>query len=498
MVNQGPNPNQLQILMARKTEMDRLLLPDERVMDDSAYIMALLQMQDYCFNLSKRLFFDTDLDFPLNAEKNKNKFFDAEASVMLSCFATLINYTTLKFEHVFSDDSIFSVDELLEYCSIEDLSGNTNYGHTTEELKEVLWKIRCAISHNKEYKKDQGFYTGVNFTTKGNVMVHTSIKGVGNVYIKTDVDKLHKLFSQIDKQKETKKEQTLLSVASMRRRKQAKLDASIIDKMIFFETKVGAPAEYYFKMDSQNIMQFIAKYKSKHLDIIDDGYFLDHLNRRLKELYRTFSYQCPEILEQRNLDKLVTYIGNHCMLNSYPTTMLNMTMHLHEFTRVWDFSKSIKQNLFMFGNSTLNEAQRVERLCFLRNDLYPACVVNVAKFLFTNHQKELNEYIEEQMQNNTDVYQSLNYQESDLAERLRNSIHHGRFLVEYPDKKVFKQKEVEISLFDGKGDHHDFVLRISIEELAKITDSFGKYILKNRLATVQAKAEDEIQETNTI
>ncbi len=493
MADNAQNASQLQVLLTRKSEMDRLLTEGERVVSDKVYIASLIQMQQTFCNLAKKVYNASDLDFSLNGNRVKCRFMEPSEAFLLGQFATLINYTSLKFEHIFSADSIFTADELLQCCAIEDISENpTSYGQTTAELKEILKKVRNAFSHNREYLKSQGFYSGSNFTSAGNLLIDTKISGGTSVVIKTDIDRLYKFFCQIDKQKEQMKEDVVEEAGVLSKKSgETAVRAQFGDKIIVISASADESCKYYFDPSCAPMQEIRRKMIEKGASLIDEQMLDDNIRRRALELYRTYAYNVPDIFDYRNRGALVQNIATHFMLNGYPTTMLNATLNLHEFTRCWDFNRSVEDNMAVYFNTAINEFQMVERMAFVRNDLYPACVMNVAKFLFANHEKELKEYIEEQRLEQSEIYASIPYKQDDLCNRLRNSVHHGRFLFEYPDKSVFKQGDIKVSLFDGKGTHHNFVMSMSIKDLASLTESFGLYLCNANAQTCQSESEGE-------
>lgn len=480
------NSQKLQILFARKTEIDKLLNFNEHIVDDTHLIVSLIKTQNIFSTIANNLNNAEILNQPISAldfeQSSALIQFESDACMQTSTFPTILNYITLKFEHLFSDSSIFEIDELLDLCSITDLNNDIQHGQTQEELKEILWKIRCAISHNKEALKNQGHYSAVNLTDDASILIDVSLKKHGSVILKTKLHKLHHFLSQIDKLKELKKDNILSQAKPYTYEDSDEETAKKImgNKGLVLKIHYDKTSDYYFDINSEFVQSIINELFKKTNPPIDQEKCKQNIERRLKLLKTYYKQYNPEYLEPEYAQYLMLDIVNHLLKNSYISTMLNTTLYMHELLYYWDYEKSIDDNLAFFVQNG-RENEEVERELFVLYNLYPAAVLNSAKFMFTNHQKELSDFLETEKQGKSKILKNLAYKKGDLALHLRNSIHHGRFLLQYPNKTDFKQEDAFVTLFDGDGPSHDFFMSMRIRDLASLTEAFGVYLLNEHL-----------------
>ncbi len=422
--------------------------------------------------------------------------------------AAVINYIAMEIEFIenYGNDEL---KQVFDNVQINDLFSNYS-SLTQDEIVNIIKAIRNNISHNNEAISEDGGYSSVKFTSNGNVLIDIFLRGHQTV-VKTDIKKLTDFINQITSHKQTLNNTAIDLYEKFLKENADKFKnpteaaqaffASITEKQKAYFTWFGyedlnhnIKKELYG--DLENLTNIFTEYLYTSRGLTATTSQVLELKQRLKlfragiaDAFPNFASPENEELTMQIIAQYLDYYANyltaksntsslvaifsHYNYHEYPLAKLNLDFVLENSSGENKIPKDDQHQLF---DAIFNHF-------FSEKELYPAVVMNFAKTIFTNHEKELYDYIHDPFaytsknKTITDIIRKIDYPKDHLHAKLRNSTHHGRYLFLYPNKSSFDTNKVMVELYDGTDNNNlAKITTLSIGDIAKLSQDFYKYL----------------------
>ncbi len=495
--------NQRQNSMTAKLELGEKILNTNQL--EMTFMGALVVFYMYYKNLDNSPFFDQTLnDIISKTLKLKNNGSDHDPAYSLIGQAALLvgaNYLSLEVEKL---DSKFVEDSaIIKNIRIADIFEDAG-SYTDDELKQVLTAIRCNLSHNKEAVIEEGFMSSVKFTNHYNILIETSVKGKPKIVVKTSLSKLSNFVSQIaDNYTSRNKEHRKKLAESYAKFMEENPDKSADDFIKSFKPgpqyvlnleKFNKPLISYFESNMNDLLSELVRINyTNNNNLTPTNQQILEMKNRLKLYKHTIQKTDPTFFKDFPaplvLASAIDYVNSYTLYLTNKTNTNILYSFLTSFTHDYP---TLEGNLVHFLHSKdVTEKRSVQdtfvdyyfNTLFLYNDMYPAAVMNLANTLFTNHQTELTQFLDnpyKYLQPNEALDTALKhiqYKKPDIAAKLRNSIHHGRYMFFYPNKSDFDPNDISVQLYDGPDNEHlSHITKLSIRDITNISMQFNHYI----------------------